>query len=126
MRSSAMGQEVTLTIDSSAVVAIILREPTEEALVTKILSAGGGHIAAPNFLEVYMVLRPRLGEKTGSILESKMDELEIIVVPFTPEHAQAATRAFDRYGKGRHSASLNFEKSSPTPSRGPRTNRSSS
>jgi ribonuclease VapC len=30
------------------------------------------------------------------------------VIPLSEEHARAATRAFLRYGKGRHPAGLNF------------------
>ena len=37
-----------------------------------------------------------------------MREAEVEIVPFEPEHYQAAADAFERYGKGRHKAALNF------------------
>jgi len=35
-------------------------------------------------------------------------QLGIDVVPFTAEHAAGAARAFERYGRGRHPAKLNY------------------
>lgn len=32
----------------------------------------------------------------------------VVVIPFEPAHAQIATDAWLRFGKGRHSAALNF------------------
>lgn len=55
-----------------------------------------------------MVIRPPLGEQAQEILELKLRELDINIVPFTPEHATEATRAFDRFGKGNHPAKPNF------------------
>jgi ribonuclease VapC len=39
---------------------------------------------------------------------SLLRELDVTTVPFTAEHHDVATRAFERYGRGRHKAALNF------------------
>lgn len=77
-------------------------------LTTKIMAAGGGQIASPNFLEAYMVLKRHLKETTKPVLSSTLGGLDIVIVPFTAEHAGEATQAFDRFGKGNHPAKLNF------------------
>jgi ribonuclease VapC len=37
-----------------------------------------------------------------------VDELGATLVPFTSAHREAAARAYDRFGRGRHRANLNF------------------
>ncbi len=34
--------------------------------------------------------------------------MEVEVIPFTAEHYEVAVDAFERFGKGRHPAALNF------------------
>ena len=96
-----------MIVETSAFVAILQFEPGRAELLAK-LAPAGGTMAAPNALEAHMVLRKLYGDATGRIVREKLAELAIEVVPFTPEHAAAATGAFDRFGKGRHPAGLNF------------------
>ena len=97
-----------MVLETSAFVAILQFEPSRPELLAKLVSAGGAIMTAPSALEAHMVLRKKYGDETIRVVERELWELDITVVPFTPEHAQAATRAFDRYGKGRHPAALNF------------------
>lgn len=96
-----------MVIDSSVIVAIILLEDNWEQLVA---AATGSPIivAAPTLLETHMVLRSRLGDDADRALEAVMAGLHIEIVSFGLEHYREACRAFDRFGKGRHPASLNF------------------
>lgn len=55
-----------------------------------------------------MVLESRYGPTSGHELDDYLDEAGIEIVPVTPEHAQAARRAWRRFGKGNHRAGLNF------------------
>lgn len=96
-----------MIVDTSALIAIILLEPEADLLGPKILS-GAASMAAPNLLEAHMVLRKHHGDRTAEVLDREIRDLGIQVVPFLPEHAKAATQAFDRYGKGHHPAGLNF------------------
>lgn len=96
-----------MVIDSSALVAIMLGEPSREALITEVVR-GETVIAAPSLVESHMVLKKHFGDSTADQIGRALDEFGIQVVEFTPEHAVFAARAFDEYGKGRHPASLNF------------------
>jgi len=94
-------------VDSSALVAIVLREPGWEALVDK-LSAEPAGAGAPTLAEAGMVLTARLGPRGRSLLARIVQEARIVVVPFTDEHWPIAIDAYARFGKGRHAADLNF------------------
>jgi ribonuclease VapC len=96
-----------MVIDSSALVAIMLGEPSRAALITEVVR-GETVIAAPSLLETHMVLKKHFGDVTGAQIDQALHEFGIKVVNFTPEHAVVAARAFEEYGKGRHPASLNF------------------
>lgn len=41
-------------------------------------------------------------------LSSLLRELDVTAVPFTAEHHEAAWHAYEKYGRGRHKAGLNF------------------
>jgi len=93
--------------DTSALVAILLNEPLSDTL-GPIIFGNDAVMAAPNFLEACMVLKKHYGDQTGFLLDQRSKDLEIRVVEFTAEHAFAATRAFDTYGKCRHPAGINL------------------
>jgi ribonuclease VapC len=96
-----------VVVDSSAVVAISLREPGHEWLTSQLHDRSDAIISAPNALEVTLVLEGRLAESAG-LGRRILIQLGIKVISFTPEMADRATHAWRRFGKGRHSAGLNF------------------
>ena len=55
-----------------------------------------------------MVLSSRLGRDPRQQLAGFLREMEVEVIPFTAEHYEVAMDAFERFGKGRHPAALNF------------------
>ena len=97
-----------MIVDSSALVAIVLKEPGWEDLLGRIAEAPAVAIGAPTLAETGAVLTARLGPQAPRLLRDLIDEGDIDVVPFVEEHARAAMDAFSRYGKGRHPAGLNF------------------
>jgi ribonuclease VapC len=97
-----------MVLDSSAIVAIHLREPGYERLIDKIDAAEVVVVGVPTLLEAAMVLTARLGQDARPILFAFVRRLEAEVVPFNEEHLDAATTAFIRFGRGRHAAALNF------------------
>ncbi len=97
-----------MIVDSSALVAIVLKEPGWEDLLARIGEASSVAIGAPTLAETGAVLTARLGTQAPRLLRTLIDEADIDVVPFVEEHARAAMDAFSRYGKGRHPAGLNF------------------
>lgn len=97
-----------MVIDSSALVAVLLAEPDASVLETAIFAAPVRVIGAPSFLETSMVLTARVGLAGRDALNTFIGAVAADVAPFTFGQAQRAADAFQRYGKGRHPASLNF------------------
>jgi ribonuclease VapC len=95
-------------VDSSAVVAIFLQEPGYEAVLTKLEVADVRAIGGPTLAETGIVLTARLRRDAIGPLARFLQRLEVLVVPFGEDHWQEAVEAFERYGRGRHDASLNF------------------
>ena len=61
-----------------------------------------------NFLEAAIVLESRSGAVAGQELDAFLEEAAIELAPVTADQAQAARRAWRRFGKGNHPAGLNF------------------
>jgi len=95
-------------LDSSAVVAILLKEAEAGELAAKIALASSVGIGSPTFVEAFMVLSSRFGREAAGHLEGFLWRSEAVVVPFSEEHAREAADAFARFRKGRHRAALNF------------------
>jgi ribonuclease VapC len=95
-------------LDSSAVVAILLREPDHERLLERLAQAEMAAIGAPTLTECGIVLSARLGAQGKTLLARFVEEAALTAIPFTAEHHSAALDAYLRYGKGRHAAALNF------------------
>jgi ribonuclease VapC len=95
-------------VDSSAVVAILLREPGWEPLVDRLAAAPTAGIGAPTLVETGIVLAARMGIVGKSLLARFVQEAQLSTIPFTDQHWPIAVDAFLRYGKGRHPAALNF------------------
>ena len=98
-----------MVIDSSAVVAIELREIGYELLLEKLEQAETRLIGAPTVLETAMVLSSRLKhDRLPQILEF-LRRCRVHIVPFNDEHTHAAIAAHHRFGRGRsHPAQLNL------------------
>ena len=96
-----------MIVDSSAVVAIVLREPGHELLLDKLAGSGAG-IGTPTLAELGLVLSARLGRDSRPVIDGLLDRLGLDVVPFGDAHWRVAVGAFVRYGRGRHRAGLNF------------------
>jgi len=97
-----------MVLDSSAIVAIHLREPGHDRLIDRIDAAEVVVVGVPTLLETVMVLTARLGQDARPIIFTFLRRLEAEVVPFNEEHLDAAATAFMRFGRGRHPAALNF------------------
>ena len=98
-----------MVIDTSALVAIALEEPSRQRLLDAMEPARGRILSLVSLLEAGMVLRARLGEAALPLLYQLVDELVSEIVPFDEPQARLAIAAFGRYGKGMgHRAQLNF------------------
>ncbi len=97
-----------MTLDSSALVAIVFGESGYLELVDRILQADVVRLGTPTLTETAIVLTARRGAPMRRELATLLRELDVTIVPFTIEHHEVAWRAYERYGRGRHKAGLNF------------------
>lgn len=97
-----------MIVDSSAILSIFLQEPGYEDVLSKLEVADVRAIGGPTLAETGIVLTARLRRDTIGPLARFLQRLEVMVVPFGEDHWQEAVEAFERYGRGRHAASLNF------------------
>ena len=97
-----------MTLDSSALVAILFAELGHLDLVDRILAADSVRVAAPTLVETSIVLAGRRRSASAGDVEALVEELGVTVVPFGEREWQAAVDAFLRFGRGRHAAALNF------------------
>lgn len=97
-----------MIVDSSAMVAILLKEPGFELLAKKLLAVSRKGVAAPTLLEASVVLTRRLGVPGLPLIERFTQQFELVVIAFGEAHWRAAAEAFSRFGKGHHPAGLNF------------------
>ncbi|MCC6990224.1 MAG: type II toxin-antitoxin system VapC family toxin [Acidobacteria bacterium] len=97
-----------MTVDSSALIAVLFSEPGYLDLVDTMLQADAVRVGAPTLVETGMVLAGRRGTPSGRELDDLVRELGITVVPFGEAEWQAALQAYARFGRGRHKAALNF------------------
>jgi ribonuclease VapC len=98
-----------IAVDSSAIVAIVNREPEREIFLHAIAQSDGCFISAVSLFETRMVARGRLG--AGALLElsALLREIAPEIVPFDEVQADLAIVAFERFGKGINSqARLNM------------------
>ncbi len=94
--------------DSSAIVAVLLRESRQEELAVKLDGAEVVAVGAPTLFETGMVMVGAMGEHGRGLVSLFLESFEVEVIPFGELHWKLAVEAFSRYGKGRHRAKLNF------------------
>ena len=98
-----------MVIDTSALIAIALHEPSRDALMGAIRVAATRTISSVSLLEAGMVLRSRSGQLGVQKLYGFLEELGVETAVFDAAQAKLAVGAFTRFGKGMgHRAQLNF------------------
>ena len=97
-----------MIVDSSALVAILLKEPEALRLTTAIAKSSVCRLPSSCFLEASMILLGRRDEDGARDLDIYVSRSRMNIAPFTESQARLARTAFERYGKGRHPAKLNF------------------
>lgn len=96
-----------IAIDTSIILASSLNEPEAE-LFHSLVSREEILIGWPTLLEARMVLSGRNFPNAAAIIKQLVDLPNVTAVALGERHYYAAEHAFDRFGKGRHPASLNM------------------
>jgi ribonuclease VapC len=97
-----------MIIDTSAMVAILYREPEAEPFARMIHDADICRISVASYVELSMVIETQLGPEGLRQAEVFLRRAAITVEPVTVEQGELARQAFLDFGKGRHKAGLNF------------------
>ena len=97
-----------MILDSSALIALIFKEPGHEQIMEKLTGAEYLGIGTPTLAETGIVLTARMGHLSKSLLTGMLQELGINEIPFSQVHWREAVEAYQRFGSGRHPAKLNF------------------
>jgi ribonuclease VapC len=97
-----------MILDTSAVVAILYREPEAADFAKRIHDAELCRISVANYVELSMVIENQLGPEGMRQAEAFLRRAGVVVEPVTVDHGDLARQAFLDFGKGRHKAGLNF------------------
>ena len=94
-----------ICVDSSALMAIVLNEPDAQRCRDALKAHEVAIISAGTLAEAMIAATRRsLGDQMAALV----DAAQLRVLEVTRESAFAAARAYRRYGKSWHAASLNF------------------
>ena len=94
-----------MIVDTSALIAVLRREPEADRFIDLLLAASEARISAGTLLELRIVAERDGGtEELSELLET----LGVEVMPVDARQVDLAFEGFRRFGKGRHPAGLNF------------------
>lgn len=96
-----------IVIDSSAAVALLMAEPSQDALAQKLAISPDRAMSPVSYAELVMVLS-RLHSDPKAVADKFLHELRVKLLTIDPQQTDLAVQAFLRFGKGRHSARLNL------------------
>ncbi|MCY3841518.1 MAG: type II toxin-antitoxin system VapC family toxin [Gammaproteobacteria bacterium] len=97
-----------MIVDSSALLAILFREPDAARFEQVIATSPECRMSVANALEASIVVEGRGGVAAGDELDAFFETSGIELAPVAAEHFVAARLALRRFGKGNHPAGLNF------------------
>ena len=97
-----------MTIDTSALIAILLGEPEAELFALAIADDPKRLISTYTALETGIVIEAKKGQAGGREFDLLIHQAKIEIVPLTAEQFEIARSAWRKFGKGRHPAGLNI------------------
>jgi len=115
-----------MVIDSSALIAILAREPEARRLVRALANDSVLLLSAATLVETSIVASTRFGDEIVDTLELFLATLDVEIVPFTAQQATIARRTSPLREGDTPRRAQSSAIASPTPSRKTAANRSSS
>jgi ribonuclease VapC len=97
-----------MVVDSSAIVAILQREPERDRFIDALAEANDPLISAATLFEASIVMHRRGGDLAVETLDDLLLSAGVRCVALDVTHVHAARDAWLRYGKGNGAARLNF------------------
>ncbi len=97
-----------MVVDTSILIAILSGEPEMDAYSRTLQMESNLLMSAASLVEATAVLLGRRGDGAVADLNSFVEGARIEIVPVSLAQARIAQSAYLNYGKGRHTAGLNF------------------
>ncbi len=97
-----------MVIDTSAILAILGNEPEATLFAEKIAASEVRYMSAASLLESAVIVESRHSAAGGQKLDELVLVAKITIEPVTADQIAIARVAYRMFGKGRHSAGLNF------------------
>ena len=97
-----------IVVDTSALIAIVDRDPDAALYAEAIAEADSPLISAATLLELHIVMLNRHGERAAQIVDRLIQDAGFQIETFTAQHFELARDAYARYGKGKNSVRLNY------------------
>lgn len=98
-----------MIVDTSALIAILRREPDARSFTDAIDAAGRRRISAGTYLEAAVVIDSNRDPVLSRRFDELIDSAEIVIEPVTETQARLAREAYRDFGKGSgHPAALNL------------------
>ncbi len=97
-----------MVIDTSAIIAILAREPEGHHFGELIAMMPPALVSAGSYLEARIIVEARWGRAGVGDLKVLAASTKMTIMPFDDEQAMIAADAYSRFGRGRHPAGLNF------------------
>ena len=97
-----------IVVDSSAITAILLKEPERASFVSILDDSADACCSAVTFVETFMMAMSRVPDFTFDRYIALIDGFGIRRIPIDEEQSVMSAKAFLRFGKGRHPAKLNL------------------
>lgn len=97
-----------MIVDSSALLAVLRKEPEAARFTRAILRDSVRLISAANFLEAGIVIDNQAGLSAGRRLDAFVGRAAIAIEPVTEEQVRIARQAYVDFSRGNHRAKLIF------------------
>ena len=97
-----------MVVDSSALIAILRKEPEAARFTRAILRDPVRLISAANLLEAGIIIDNQSGPSAGRRLDAFVERARIGIEPVTEAQVRIARQAYLDFGRGNHPAGLNF------------------
>lgn len=97
-----------VVVDTSAAVAIVTGEKMGGWVAMTLGETEERYMSVASTVELSVVLTNKFGPTGPSVADHLLRSIPISVVSLDQEQARLASNGFVRFGKGRHTASLNF------------------
>jgi len=97
-----------MVIDSSVLIAILLQESEAAYYANLLANTETIYMSSVSIVESSIVIEYKKGELGAKEFDDLLNAINLTIIAFDEQQARLARTAWQKYGKGRHPAKLNF------------------